>query len=112
MTDLRGRLGARLRQLRLARRFTQEQLAERAGLSFKFLGELERGRGNPTLTTLGAISDALDVPLVDLLALDSERPRLNTRQANQVREALNSIENLVEWAAAPPAQGPRRRGRK
>jgi transcriptional regulator with XRE-family HTH domain len=32
-------------------------------LTDKFLGELERGRGNPTLTTLAALSDALDVRL-------------------------------------------------
>ena len=112
MTDLRGRLGVRLRQLRLARRLTQEQLAERAGLSFKFLGEVERGRGNPTLTTLGALSDALGVPLVDLIALDVDRPRLTPRQATQVREALASLENLVEWAAPPPARNPRTKGPK
>lgn len=112
MTDLRGRLGVRLRQLRLARRLTQEQLAERAGLSFKFLGEVERGRGNPTLTTLGALSNALGVSLGDLIAIDVDRPRLSPRQATQVREALASLENLVEWAAPPPARKPSNRGPK
>lgn len=101
MTDLRGRVGARLRQLRLARKLTQAQLAERAGLSDKFLGELERGRGNPTLTTLAALSEALGVRLVDLLALELDRPRLTPRQATQVREALASLETLVEWATPP-----------
>lgn len=104
MTDLRGRMGARVRQLRHARKLTQEQLAERAGLSDKFLGELERGRGNPTLTTLAALSDALGVRLVDLLALEMDRPRLTSRQAMQVREVLASLETLVEWAAPSPTQ--------
>lgn len=108
MTDLRGQLGARLRQLRLARRFTQEQLAERAGLSYKFIGEVERGRGNPTLTTLSALSDALGVGLIDLLGLDAERPRLTPRQASQVRDALASLESLVELSAPPE----KTRGRK
>ena len=112
MTDLRGRVGARLRQLRLARRLTQAQLAERASLSDKFLGEVERGRGNPTLTSLAALSDALDVRLVDLLALDAERPRLTPRQALQVREAIASIENLVEWAVPPPSQKSKGKGQK
>lgn len=111
MTDLRGHVGARLRQLRLARRLTQEQLAERAGLSDKFLGELERGRGNPTLTTLAALSDALGVRLVDLLAVETDRPRLTSRQATQVREALASLETLVEWAAPAPAPRKPRKGR-
>lgn len=108
MTDLRGRVGARLKQLRLARRLTQEQLAERAGLSHKFIGEVERGRGNPTLTTLAKLSEALAVDLIDLLGLETTGPRLSPRQATQVREALASLETLVEWAA-PPEPRPRRR---
>jgi len=99
VTDLRGQVGARLRQLRQARRLTQEQLAERAGLSDKFIGEVERGRGNPTLTTLSALSEALGVGLIDLLGLEGERPRLTARQVSQVRDALASIETLVESAA-------------
>lgn len=103
MTDLRGRVGARLKQLRQARRLTQEQLAERAGLSYKFIGEVERGRGNPTLTTLAAMSEALGVGLGDLLGLELERPRLTSRQVSQVRDALASLETLVELSAAPEA---------
>ena len=110
MTDLRGRVGARVKQLRKARRLTQEQLAERAGLSYKFIGEVERGRGNPTLTTLAAMSDALGIGLVDLLGIDPERPRLSPRQVTQVREALESLETLVEWAT-PPDQGAKPRKR-
>lgn len=112
MTDLRGRMGARLRQLRHTRKLTQEQLAERAGLSDKFLGELERGRGNPTLTTLAALSEALDVRLVDLLAVETDRPRLTSRQAVQVREVLASLETLVEWAAPPATQYPKLKAQK
>lgn len=108
MGDLRGRLGVRLRQLRRARRLTQEQLAERAGLSYKFIGEVERGKGNPTLTTLGAISDALGVGLVDLLAIDPGRPKLSPRQVSQVRDALASLETLVEWAAPDEPRARRR----
>lgn len=112
MADLRGHVGARLRQLRHARRLTQEQVAERAGLSHKFLGELERGRANPTLTTLSAVSEALGVRLVDLLALETDRPRLTPRQASQVREALASLETLVEWAAPPPGHKSKIKGQR
>ena len=113
MTDLCGRVGARMRQLRRARRLTQEQLAERAGLSYKFVGEVERGMGNPTLTTLGALSEALGVSLVDLLALDTDRSRLSPRQVSQVREAMASIETLVALAAPPPpGEKSRAKGKK
>jgi len=111
VTDLRGRVGARLKQLRRARRLTQEQLAERAGLSYKFVGQVERGEGNPTLTTLEALSAALGVGADDLLASEPERPRVMSRQALQVREALTSLETFVDLVlpqdAAP--RGKRRR---
>jgi transcriptional regulator with XRE-family HTH domain len=100
-----------VKQFRQARRLTQEQVAERAGLSTKFVGEVERGRANPALTTLASIADALGVSLIDLIAVDAERPpRLSARQASQVREALASIETLVELAAPPePAKKSRKR---
>lgn len=113
MTDLGGQLGARVKQLRLARRLTQEQVAEQAGLSSKFIGQIERGLSNPALTTLGSIARALGVSLVDLLAVDTERtPRLSPRQVTQVREALASIETLIELEARPEtARKARRRKR-
>lgn len=108
--DVRTRLGSNVRELRIRRKLTQEALGERAGLSYKFIGEVERGRGNPTLTTLAALSEALGVGLVDLLGIETDRPRLSPRQASQVREALQSIEHLVEWAA-PPEASPKGRKR-
>jgi transcriptional regulator with XRE-family HTH domain len=111
VTDLRGQLAVRVKQFRQARRLTQEQVAERAGLSSKFIGEIERGRANPALTTLASIADALGVNLVDLIASDGDRTsRLSARQITQVREALASIETLVELAA-PPEQ-PRKARKK
>lgn len=112
MTDLRGRLGARLKQLRKARRLTQEQLAERAGLSYKFIGEVERGRANPSLTTLGRLSEALGVGLVDLLGIDVQQPLLSPRQLSIAREALTSLETLVEWAAAPAEPRQKKKARR
>jgi transcriptional regulator with XRE-family HTH domain len=52
-----------LRQTRLCRQFTQETLAERAGLSTRTIGDLERGRGRaprPTTTELLATALSLD----------------------------------------------------
>jgi len=57
---------------------TQEQLAEGADISLKHLGEIERGRGNPTLTTLEALAKALHVMLSDLITLEDERQSLDT----------------------------------
>ncbi|MDP9368665.1 MAG: helix-turn-helix domain-containing protein [Chloroflexota bacterium] len=62
--------GARLRGLREAAGLTQEQLAERAGLSANAIGALERGeRRRPYPHTLQALADALGLPEEERTAL-------------------------------------------
>jgi len=73
MNEPQVALGKRIRNLRDGMGFTQDRLAEMAGISLKHLGELERGRGNPTLSSLKGLSDALDVSLVELFSYDHEQ---------------------------------------
>jgi transcriptional regulator with XRE-family HTH domain len=63
-----ARLGKRVRQLRNARKLTQERLAEDAKLAAKHLQDIERGRTNPTLATLVGLAKALGVELHVLFA--------------------------------------------
>lgn len=64
MRKLVGRNAARLRQ---EAGLTQEQLAERSGLSQQYLSGLERGRRNPTVVTLYELAQALGVSHVELV---------------------------------------------
>jgi transcriptional regulator with XRE-family HTH domain len=43
------------------------QLAESAGMPISFLSDLTHGRANPSLNTMEAIANALDVPLPYML---------------------------------------------
>lgn len=64
-------IGQRIRELRTERipRLTQQQLADRAGVSVDVIQKLEQGRKvNARITTLTAIADALDVDLSSLLS--------------------------------------------
>jgi transcriptional regulator with XRE-family HTH domain len=47
---------------------SQEKLAEKANLSYKYLGEVERGTVNISLDSLMRIARALRVHLGDLIA--------------------------------------------
>lgn len=67
-------LGKRIQNLRQGKRLSQEQLAESAGLSLKHLGELERGRGNPTLASLESLAGAFGISLAELFDFDHEQP--------------------------------------
>ena len=61
------RFGQRLKKLRTERDLTQEELADKAGLHFTYVGQAERGLRNVTLTTLEKLAKALKVRGGDLL---------------------------------------------
>ena len=65
-------LGWRIREIRVSRHLTQEKLGLKADISYKFVGEIERGMQNPSFDTLGKIANALDVELCELLRFDQE----------------------------------------
>lgn len=68
-------LGQRLRELRNERGFSQEGLGDRASLSGKFIGEVERGEKSISIDSLYKVSVALAVPLS---ALTDVRPGRRT----------------------------------
>jgi len=59
--------GQRLRELRLARKLTQTQLAERCGSSYPFISNLERGVKVPSLTMVLRLAEALECRVYDLV---------------------------------------------
>jgi transcriptional regulator with XRE-family HTH domain len=61
------KFGAIVRTLREERGLTQDQLAERAGVSATYIGFIERGDNVPTLTIILQIAFALKVRTADLL---------------------------------------------
>jgi transcriptional regulator with XRE-family HTH domain len=56
----RNRFGKRVRELRLAKGLTQEELAERAGLHPTYIGGIERGERNLGLDNLLKLARALN----------------------------------------------------
>jgi XRE family aerobic/anaerobic benzoate catabolism transcriptional regulator len=62
------KLGHRIKQARLDRGWSQRELGERAGLSARFLVQLERGDANPSIGRLGDLAGALELSAVSLLA--------------------------------------------
>jgi predicted ATPase/DNA-binding XRE family transcriptional regulator len=74
--------GARLRRLREAAGLTQEELAERAGLTRKAISVLERGeRKRPYPHTVRSLADALGLSEDERVPFLSSVPRRNTASA-------------------------------
>ncbi|ADH90142.1 transcriptional regulator, XRE family [Ancylobacter novellus DSM 506] len=71
--DMRKLVGRNFARLRQAKDLTQEQVAERSGLSQQYLSGLERGRRNPTIITLYELARALDVSHVELVLPPDEK---------------------------------------
>jgi transcriptional regulator with XRE-family HTH domain len=65
--DLKEIMAMNLRRKRHDQQMTQEELAERAGLSARYVGAIERGDVAASVTVLGQIADALGVEPGDLL---------------------------------------------
>ncbi len=62
------RIGEAVRRLREERGLTVTELAGRAGMQRPNLSRLESGKHEPSLHTLERVADALEVPVVDLVA--------------------------------------------
>jgi len=65
--ELRDRFGLNVRRARLAKGLTIEALAQDAGLSYSYVGEIERGLRNPTLDIIGKLADSLEIQPYTLL---------------------------------------------
>jgi transcriptional regulator with XRE-family HTH domain len=65
--DLKDVMAINLRRVRHDRRLTQEELAERAGLSVRYVGAIERADVSASVTVLGHIAEALEMDPGDLL---------------------------------------------
>ncbi|RWL93208.1 MAG: XRE family transcriptional regulator [Mesorhizobium sp.] len=65
--DLKEVMAINLRRLRHAKKMTQEELAELAGLSARYIGAIERADVSARVTVLGRIADALNVEAAELI---------------------------------------------
>lgn len=54
-------IAANVREERLRREWTQAHLAEKADLTSRFIGEIERGAVNIRVVTLAALAEALNL---------------------------------------------------
>lgn len=74
--DVQVRLGRRVARARRAGGYTQEQLAERCGMTVKAISAIERGLVNVPLMTLARISQGLGATIAELvLGIEGGTPR-------------------------------------
>ncbi len=67
VNQVKKQFGNHLRKLRTDKKLTQEELADKAGLHFTYIGQIERGLRNPSLVNLHKLAKALKISGGDLL---------------------------------------------
>jgi XRE family aerobic/anaerobic benzoate catabolism transcriptional regulator len=70
------RIGTRVRSRRTAMGWTLKEIAERSGVSMRFLSDVETGKGNISVARLYDLARALDVPITSLLVSDESDRRI------------------------------------
>ena len=66
--DINNIFATRLRELRKSKGLTQEQLAERSDIDYKYLQKLEgKNPSSPTLSVLEKLSRGLEISLSELI---------------------------------------------
>jgi len=100
-------LGERLRALRRHTGLSQEQLGKRAGLSGKFIGEVERGEKSISVDSLFRVTQALGTNLATAVYLPTAKQSMPSREVEQlyalvvrrrpqkVRTALNVLKAFL-----------------
>jgi transcriptional regulator with XRE-family HTH domain len=78
-TQVQIDFGKRVKIKRQALGFTQEQLAERVGLTYSYLGSIERGERNVSLGNIVALAQALNVPPKELLPNPEQQENLQAK---------------------------------
>lgn len=93
-------LGTNIKEARKKAGLTQMELAKLTNLSRSYIGDIEKDRYNPSLTTLKAIANALNQPLDTILTdndINNNEPTLTSRDEKDIKkkldEALASIDS-------------------
>jgi transcriptional regulator with XRE-family HTH domain len=97
-SDLKQRIGQRVRALRESRGLTQEQLAEAIDRSVQTVSNIERGRRLATLDAIEGMAQSLNVPISDFFdegrVTSPNRAGVEARIRDVVRD-LNDLEAEV-----------------
>ncbi|MET4601012.1 transcriptional regulator with XRE-family HTH domain [Bradyrhizobium sp. JR4.1] len=72
--DLKEVMAVNLRRIRHVKKMTQEELADGAGLSVRYIGAIERADVSASVTVLGRIAEALGVEAADLVKRTAAHP--------------------------------------
>ena len=91
-----GKIGARIRQIRKAKGWSQNHLAKKCGISMSFLGHIERGTRIMSVETLNGICEALDASADELMQeLWNEREKKDVDSYAMYIRIMKSVAEIM-----------------
>ena len=90
------RIGSKIKELRVLKGLTQEELADRAELSKGFLSQLERDLTSPSIATLVDILQCLGTDLKTFFD-DTEDDRVVFKKEDYFEKTDTELNNVIEW---------------
>lgn len=95
MSTVQELFGKKIRAIRRGRDMTQEKLAELSGLSLQYIGEIERGARNPSLTTVESLAAAFAIPLAELFNLAEFELSVDDVRQTLIKQIENADEGRL-----------------
>ena len=96
-------IGEKLRQLRLQRGLTQEDMADRCELSKGFISQVERNLASPSIATLTDMLECLGSSLSQFFSEAKDEKTVFTPQDMFVKEDAEGLHGSITWLV-PDAQ--------
>lgn len=90
------KIGAKLKELRIQKGLTQEELADRAELSKGFISQLERDLTSPSIATLVDILQCLGSDLKDFFS-DEDEEQIVFHDQDYFEKVDDDLKNKIEW---------------
>ncbi len=84
-------LGKKIQHYRRQKGFSLRELAAHAKISHSFISDIEHERSLPSITTLNAIADALDIPVTYFLGNEQINPE------EKIKDAIKGDEDLLSF---------------
>ena len=89
-------IGLKLKELRIQKALTQEELADRAELSKGFISQLERNLTSPSISTLTDILQCLGTSLNEFFS-EEDDSQIVFKQEDFFEKEDDTLHNKIEW---------------
>lgn len=89
-------IGSKIRDLRIQKGLTQEELADRAELTKGFISQLERDLTSPSITTLADLLQCLGTNMAEFFSEEADEP-IAFKDEDYFEKTDPDLKNKIEW---------------